>query len=265
MFADIDYQFLKKFETHLFKRETVSGGGVHFYMRTLRAIINEAISRNFMPRELYPFANQFNKNGYSLSHLKSKASPRALSEQDMNKIKTAAFDQAPTLQMANNYFLFSYYARGINFTDMANLKWSDIYDDRLHYTRSKTNGNFNIKVSEPIKQILTYFQTEYPPTSANYIFPVLSEFHQTEKQIKYRIQKCLKQYNQQLKEIAELLDINVALTSYVARHTYATTLKRNGINTATISEGLGHKDISTTKAYLKQFDTDVIDKADEVL
>jgi integrase len=264
MFSDIDYQFLKKFESHLFNRENISGGGVHFYMRTLRAIINQAISRDFLPRELYPFANQFNKNGYSLSHLKSTASPRALSEIDIEKIKNFPFEKHPAIRKEGYYFLFSYYARGMNFTDMAKLQWSDIYKDRIHYTRSKTGGNLNIKISTPLQEILNYFKKEFP-SDANYVFPVFSAFHQSESQKKYRIQKCLKQYNDKLKEIAELLDIAVNMTSYTARHTYATTLKRKGVNTAVISEGLGHKDISTTKAYLKKFDTDIIDKSDEVL
>lgn len=262
MFADIDYKFLKKFEAHLLGNG-LSGGGVHFYMRTLRAIINEAISRDYLPRELYPFSNQFNKNGYSISHLKSIASPRALSDKDMNKIKNFPITEYPNLKKSLMYFLFSYYARGMNFTDMAQLEWTDIYNERIRYTRSKTSGSFNIKVSQPLKEILHYFKTEYSYTG--YVFPVLNEIHQTETQIKNRVRKCLKQYNKQLKDIAKVLNIDIQLTSYVARHTYATTLKRNGIDTAIISEGLGHQDISTTKAYLQQFETETIDKADEVL
>lgn len=262
MFADIDYQFLKKFETHLLGNG-LSGGGVHFYMRTLRAIINEAINRDYFQRELYPFSNQFNKNGYSISHLKSVASPRALSEADMERIKNFPLEDHPILKKCVQYFLFSYYSRGMNFTDMAQLRWTDIYNDRIKYTRSKTSGNFNIKVSPPLQEILDYFKSEY--TYTGFVFPVLSDFHQSESQIKYRVRKCLKQYNGQLKEVADILKINIPLTSYVARHTYATTLKRKGIDTAVISEGLGHQDISTTKAYLQQFETETIDKADEVL
>lgn len=262
MFPDIDYQFLKKFEAHLLKNG-LSGGGVHFYMRTLRAIINEAINRDYFKRELYPFSNQFNKNGYSIGHLKSVASPRALSEADLERIKNFPLEQYPTLKKAVQYFLFSYYARGMNFTDMAQLQLTDLYNGRIKYTRSKTSSHFNIKVSPSLQQILDYFQREYPHTG--YVFPVLNDFHQSESQIKYRIRKCLKQYNAQLKEVANLLKINIPLTSYVARHTYATTLKRKGIDTAIISEGLGHQDVATTKAYLQQFETETIDKADEVL
>jgi hypothetical protein len=86
-FSDVDYQFLKNFETHLFGRGC-TGGGISTYMRTLRAAINEAIRQGLMDRELYPFNTAFNKNGYSIAHLKSKASPRALSIEDMEKFKS---------------------------------------------------------------------------------------------------------------------------------------------------------------------------------
>jgi site-specific recombinase XerD len=181
----------------------------------------------------------------------------------MERIKNFPLEDHPTLKKCIQYFLFSYYSRGMNFTDMAQLRWTDIYNDRIKYTRSKTSGNFNIKVSPPLQEILDYFKSEYAYTG--FVFPVLSDFHQSESQIKYRIRKCLKQHNGQLKEVAAILKINIALTSYVARHTYATTLKRKGIDTAVISEGLGHQDVSTTKAYLQQFETETIDKADEVL
>jgi len=68
-----------------------------------------------------------------------------------------------------------------------------------------------------------------------------------------------------LKQIAEILDIDINVTSYTARHTYAMRLKRKGVNISVISEGLGHADVSTTKAYLGKFDTDILDEADKLL
>ncbi len=260
MFVDIDYKFLVEYETFLFEHGC-SGGGISFYMRNLKAIINEAIRQGFHKRELYPFSTQFNKNGYSLSHLKSKANPRALSIVDMDQIKNFPINKHPELAKYIYYFLFSYYTRGMNFNDMAKLKWSDIYNHRITYIRSKTSKRISVKASDNINNILN----QYRNIDQEYVFPILSDFHQTEKQKKDRIKKCLKQYNKGLKEIAKILNINVPLTSYVARHTYATTLKAKGVDIAIISEGLGHADMSTTKAYLKQFETSVIDDADEVL
>lgn len=260
MFPDINYNYLKRFEAYLFSRGC-TGGGVHFYMRTLRAVINEAIRRGYLPKELYPFSTQFNKSGYSFAHLKSEATPRALSLIDIEKIKSLQLEDYPHLQKSWNYFMFSYYTRGMNFTDMANLEWSDIYDKRITYNRSKTKKPISIKIATTIQSILDVFEH----THKSYIFPILNETHQTATQKKDRVRKCLKQFNNDLKEIAKILEISVPITSYVARHSYATTLKRKGVDTSIISEGLGHTDVATTKAYLKQFEAEVLDRADELL
>ncbi len=260
MFPDIDYQFLKKFETFLFGLGC-SGGGVDHYMRTIRAMYNEAIVRKYVDEKLYPFSTARNKNGYSLSHLKSNASPRALSLADMEKIKHFPIEAYPHLKQSHLYFLFSYYARGINFHDMARLKWKDLYDGRIHYTRQKTGGFFSINISENIQNILEQF----PKTTSGYVFPILDDFHQTEKQIRYRIQKCLKKLNLELREITQILEIPVTVTSYVARHTFASTLKRKNANVDKISEAMGHADIATTKAYLKNFENSELDALDELL
>ena len=95
-------------------------------MRTLRAAINEGIRRDYMDKDFYPFSTAQNRNGYSISHLKSKASPRALSTEDMEKIKNFPSDENPHLKQSFHFFLFSYYLRGINFKDLALLKWTDI-------------------------------------------------------------------------------------------------------------------------------------------
>jgi site-specific recombinase XerD len=105
----------------------------------------------------------------------------------------------------------------------------------------------------------------FEDVSARYVFPVLNGEHHTEKQQWDRIRKCLKAWNKQLKEVGEILGIKVPITSYVARHTYATTLKRKGVDLAMIGDSMGHKNASTTAVYLKRFADDVLDKANAVL
>ncbi len=258
-FNDIDYNFLTNFETYLFNRGC-NEGGVSAYMRTLRAVINQAIKSGFMRPKDYPFSTP-QKNGYSVSKLKSKPNPRALSMEDMEKVKNFPFDKYPDLKKSVLYFLFSYYARGMNFQDMARLQWSDIYNDRINYIRQKNRKFFSINLSDKLQEIIEQF----PKSDSPYVFPILTNFHQTEVQKKNRIQKCLKHYNQDLKEIANVLGIDVNLTSYVARHTYATTLKNKGVDVSVISEGMGHKNVDVTKNYLKQFGNEVLDNTDELL
>jgi integrase/recombinase XerD len=260
MLPDIDYKFLTRFENHLLTTGCTDGG-VIVYMRTIRAAINESIRREYLSKELYPFKNQFSNGGYTFSHLQSTAQPRALSEMDLNKIKAFSTAEQPHLNFAYKLFMFSFYSRGMNFYDIAELKRKDIYNGRINYNRSKTGKFFTINVSEPLKMIVDEFYTE----GSDFVFPILSDFHKTPQQMKDRINKVQKKVNQNLKEICKILGIDVALTFYVARHSYATKLKRGNADIAKISEAMGHRDINITNAYLKGFENSEIDELDNLL
>ena len=234
-------------------------------MRTFRALINLAIKREVARPDYYPFSSTYNKKGYSIAHLNKKKASTALSIEDMNKIKNFDMEAYPDLANTVRYFLFSYYTRGMNFSDMADLKWTQFYANRFQYRRNKVGKLLSIPVSEPIEEILSYFRTERKDNDSQYVFPILSDFHQTDTQKRDRRKKCLKNYNKKLKKVAEILEIQANLTSNVARHTYATTLLRKGIPIAQISQGLAHADKKTTETYLAQFDTAVIDATDELL
>ena len=260
LFSDVDVRLLNKFETYLIKRGC-SGGGISHYMRTIRSTYNKAIDDEYAEEKYYPFSTNRKRKGYMISKLKSTASPRALSLSDMEKYKGFDFDEHQMLKDSYLIFLFSYYSRGMNFVDMSYLKKTDIVNGRLRYFRQKTGGKFNIPISENLQKILN----EFSDVDTEYVFPVLSDFHKSPAQQKNRIKKCLKKVNGDLKEIGELLRLEIKLTSYVARHTYATTLKRKKANIGFISQAMGHTDINTTKAYLENFENDEIDKLDDLL
>ena len=95
-----------------------------------------------------------------------------------------------------------------------------------------------------------------------YIFPILDRaIHRTEQQIHNRIHKVLVHVNKGLREWSRILGLKTTLTTYVARHTFATVLKRSGVSVALISESLGHSDLSTTQIYLDSFENSQIDEA----
>jgi integrase len=152
---------------------------------------------------------------------------------------------------------------GTNFTDLAQLKWTNIQNERLKYIRAKTNKPYDVGLLPPALEILKYYKNN--DINNEFIFPILNEFHDTAIRIKNRIHKVLKQTNDDLKEIATLAGIDVNLTTYVARHTYATVLKYSGVSTSVISEALGHDSEKTTQIYLDSFQNDVLDKANKNL
>ncbi len=238
-FSSITVLFLEKYE--LFLRERGSkGGGVKFKMRTLKALYNKARKRKFIPKEPYPFED------YKFSKFKSEARKIALTIEEFKKIKNLKVSEHPLLLEAYNYFMFSVYCRGMNFHDMMLLKWSDIRNNRIYYTRSKTKRQINLEVIEPVQQILDFYKAQKRPT--NYVFPILLSENLTPQQIANRKHKVLRRYNTRLKEIARIVGVNKKPTSYVARHTFATILKMVGTPIEKICEMMGHGDVSITIA-----------------
>lgn len=264
-FADLTASRLEAFEEHL-RGAGCTGGGISVYMRTLRAVVGRAMKAGFMHRDQYPFETKVS-SGYRIANLSSEYNPRPITDVDMDKLKRFPIDKHPDLAEAVRVFLFSYYSGGMNFADIARLKPSDLTTDgRIVYKRQKTkrkgrDAELSFKVSEPVAKILAAFDVHGGP----YLFPFLGPEHVTEKQRKTRIDKCLKRVNRELKEVAEVLGLDATLTTYVARHTFATTLNWKDVSVEVISQRMGHKSITTTRAYLKRLPNKVLDTVDELL
>src|SRR5690554_2095213 len=256
IFHQITPEFLEKYGSWLRSRGGTDGG-IGVKMRSIRSVFNSAIKRSRIKEDLYPF------KFYKVSKLKGKGIKKALKLEDIQKVAQLDLSEYPTLIDTRNYFIFSFYTRGMNFADMATLKWNDISDDRIYYTRSKTKRNFQIKILPPVQEILNYYKGRSTPT--DYVFPILLEQGMTFSHLENRKRKVLKRYNKRLKEIASLCGIDKPLSSYVARHSYANSLKQKGISTDIISESMGHQNIAITQAYLKELDNSLIDEAMEVL
>jgi len=253
LFTNISVEFLDKYEVFLRSRGGTDGG-IGVKMRALRAIFNRAILRGLATEKEYPFKI------YKISKLKGKGIKKALNIEAIHKIQNLDLEAYPTLVNSRNYFIFSFYTRGMNFADMMQLKWSDISADRIYYQRSKTKGNFIIKILPPVEKILNYYKS-----NPYYIFPILLKKNMTPKQIDNRKKKVLKRYNKDLRELGKMANVYESITSYVARHSFANCLKQKGVATDIISESMGHQDIATTKAYLKELDVSVIDDANALL
>ncbi len=108
---------------------------------------------------------------------------RAISYDDIKKIIEFNTEEHSNLHEAQNIFLFSFYNMGMNFIDIAHLKWSNVTKDRVHYTRQKTKKQFTIKILQPVRDILNYY--EQFKEEHDYIFPIFTDFHQTAKQKKH--------------------------------------------------------------------------------
>jgi len=255
-FSEIDANWLKKYEAWMrAKGNSENTLGVRF--RALRAIYNRAIQEGIVKRDYYPF------NEFKVSKLKETTKKRAITKADIQKLisfdaSTVENQDSNLLELSRDMFLFSYFGCGINFIDIAYLRKSNIENGRITYERHKTGKRINFLLTAQALEILS----KYAHPKSEYLFPILSDaIHKTELQKHYRIRKITKRVNKSLKTIGEQIGINISLTTYVARHSFATVLKRSGVNIALISEALGHSDLATTQIYLDSFENSQIDAA----
>ena len=248
-FTDIDIPFLRKYETWLRKQELAENTiGIRF--RTLRAIYNLAIEQNIVKTENYPFKK------YKVARLHEETAKRSLFKEDIERILA--------YKSANNYmrfpidiFAFTYYCGGINFMDIANLTQANIMEDRLIYKRHKTGKLIKIPLCQQALELIKKYHCKENP----YLFPILSSFHETEIQKANRIHKVITKVNKRLKEVGEKLNLPITLTTYVARHSQATVMKKAGVSTAVIREIMGHSSERVTQIYLDSFDNEQINEA----
>ena len=257
--TDITYKWLKKFESwHYSKGKSTNSLSV--YLRTIQAVFNRAISEGLISRDLYPFG----QGKYQIFN--SPTIKRAISKDAIKKIRDKEFPENSSLWHAKNYFLFSFYARGMNWVDMANLKLKNMVNGRIEYIRIKTmrksGKSFSIKITDQIKNILDWYCTGKNPD--DFVFPIIQRKNNPELK-RYDIKNGLKNFNKYLRKIAETCKIQGNLTSYVARHSWGTVAKKMGVDIAVISDGYGHSDMSVTQTYLDSIENEEIDKANEII
>lgn len=243
-FSEIDVQWLRRYETWL-RGEGNSENTIGIKFRTLRTMYNIAIREGYVKAEFYPFKD------YKVSKLHENTPKRAIVKDNVIKVMNHKEPVANSSynQLAIDLFTFSYLMGGINFTDMARLTGENIMDEQLVYRRKKTRKLIHLPIHPKAMEIMNKYKSDNP-----YIFPILSSFHKTEQQKLNRIHKVIGKVNACLKTLGNELELDKKLTTYVARHSYATTLKRAGVSTSLICDALGHSSERVTQIYLDSFE-----------
>lgn len=248
-FVSLNYQVVKEFDSFLLTKG-LQVNGISFHMRTLRAVYNRAVKNRIASKDNYPF------DEYKIK--REKTIHRALTKDEVKRIRDLEFEDF-YMKLSQDFFMFSFYTRGMSFIDMAYLKVNDLLNDRLQYRRLKTGQMFTIKLIPEAKAIIE----KYADLSKknNYLFPIVQ--HEEKKFAEYK--SALRITNKKLKEIGELAECSIPVTTYVARHSWATIAKRGGISTTVISEGLGHATEHITQVYLDGFENSVLDDANDLI
>jgi integrase/recombinase XerD len=251
-FNEIDYNLLERFKRQLIK-DGMKQNTISNYFRTLRAIYNKAIKAKVVDRSYYPFLDITIKN--------ERTAKRAITTDDLSKIAKILLKPKSRQWHARNYFLLSFGLIGASFTDLAYLTPANIKKGRLTYRRRKTGKELSIKLQPYTEKLLL----QYADSNSKYLLPVLSvNVQEDSMKAKRAIAQWIKTTNKWLSHIAEDCKIEDEVTTYVARHTWATSVKRLGYSIEVIAEALGHEHGNKiTNIYLDSFDQSLIDEVNE--
>ena len=244
LLSEIDSDLMQLYEAYLHGKGAVRNTS-SFYMRILRAVYNRALEKELMEQR-NPFRHVY--TGVD------KTVKRAVPLSAIKRMKNLDLSLQPNLEFARDMFLFSFYTRGMSFIDMAYLKKKDLQNGILSYRRQKTGQQLFVKWEKPMQEIVDKYDTNATP----YLLPVIRDMHADARR---QYKNAAHLVNDKLKKLGEQLGLDIPLTSYVARHGWASIAKDRNIPLAIISEAMGHDSEKTTRIYLASLDTSAVDKA----
>ena len=244
-FYELDQNMFEDYELWL-REDRLIPNSISFYMRILRTILNKAVKQSFLP------SCNFFQNVYTGIAATVK---RAIGFEEMKRIKALNLKMQPNLDFARDMFLLSLYFRGMSFIDMANLQHKNLQNGHLVYCRQKTGQRLDIKWEKQMSDILDKY-----PLDPKYLLPILKSPNEASRTY---YKNMSKQVNRWLKKIGAMADVQIPLTMYVARHTWASLAKQKNIPIGVISDGLGHQSEKTTLIYLSTLDTSAVDDANK--
>ena len=245
---EITSEMIQTYEAYLQNRG-ISRNSSSFYMRILRAVYNQAVDKD-LTSQRFPFKHVY--TGVD------KTVKRAIPIKYIRQIKNLDLSMKPTLNFARDMFLFSFYTRGMAFVDMAYLKKKDLTNGILTYRRHKTGQQMLIKWEKCMQEILDKYDT----TGTPYLLPIIKVMNEDQRK---QYGNALRLVNNKLKEIAKKICLPIPLSTYVARHSWASIAKSKNIPLSVISEGMGHDSETTTQIYLSSLDSSAINRANSLI
>ena len=252
-FSAITPVWLRKYEQHErdrgLRQTTIS-----IHLRQLRTIFSNAKRLGIIKASADPFADgRFTiRNG--------EGRKLALSLQQIKLLAT--YSGNATMEKYRDYWMFLYLCNGINIADLIRLKYSNIHNGEICYIRQKTRRTtktvkeIRAVITQQMQDIIDKWGNKFSPDA--YIFPILSG-KETEAEKDQRCTAFNTLMNIYTKKLGRQLGIG-DVTTYTARNSFATVLKRSGANIAYISESLGHSNLSITENYLASFEREEREK-----
>jgi len=251
---DITTAWLNDYEKYMIKDQGKSLTSVGIYLRALKAVYNKAITEGEIDREFYPFG----KRKYVIP--KGRNVKKALNQNQLSALFHSKAE-TPEQEKARDFWFFSYACNGMNIKDIAHLKYSDISEGVIKFYRAKTintsKGNFKpitVHLNQYAQEIIMKYGN--PKVSPNtYVFNIIKEGMSAEEQYT-KIKIFTRFIDQHIKKLGKINGLPEEISVNWARHSYATTLIREGASMEFAQEHLGHSNLKTTQNYFAGFDTE---------
>ena len=245
--ANIDEPTINRYEAYLRYERGVCRNTSSFYLRVFRTVYGKAVEDGLIENKLH-FKRVY--TGVDKTH------KRAITLQDIKTIYNLDLSDSPKKAWARDLFMFSFYMRGMSFVDMAFLRKTNLHGDMLIYNRRKTGHLMCVKWEPPMQRIIDRYPLPHSPYLLPIIFP---DDVDPRRQYLYRIRSI----NHHLRNLSFQAGISSTLTTYVARHSWASIARAKDFPLSIISEGLGHENEATTRIYLQSIESTQVDIANK--
>ena len=234
------------------------------YMRSLRALLH-----HIQPEREYKeaFKNVFTGNEKTekralgvevIKNLTSKPTPnpslREGNKKDSKEVEKGKNSKEAEMGMARDYFLFSFCAMGMPFVDLAFLRKAQVKEGYIDYRRHKTGQHIRVKIEPLMQEIID----KYARKGSTYLFPILTSSDHEQAMREYERKRS--KYNRLLGQLAKKAQLP-HLTSYVARHSWASIAYSNNVGLPIISKAMGHTSTQTTLTYISEINDQRIEEA----
>lgn len=248
---EITVKWLKDYENWMLNKQKNSVTTVGIYLRCVRKVLNDEIAAGRLPVKKYPFGSR----AYKIPE--SNNTKKALTKEQVQSILNYKCS-TPSEEYFRDLWMFSYLSNGMNPKDILNLKYRAIKEDRIIYMRAKTRSSnpkeIYVVLLPQIRDIIEKWGNKNRHED-QYVFPILND-NMNPEEVYRRVQQTVKNINKYMKRIGKALEIEKPITTYTARHAFATVLKLSGESDEVIKESIGHSTVRQTQRYLASFDSD---------
>lgn len=247
-FDDLNEDIINQYEAWM-KDRGLKRNSSSCYLRTFKTLYLKAVELE-LTEDKDIFRHVF--TGFATT------TKRAISIDAIKAIRKLNLENNPALAFARDMFMLSLYLQGMAFVDIAYLKKSDIRNGQLQYSRKKSGQTLTISWEKPMQEIVDAYSHLTKDTP--YLLPIITKQDGMERK---QYEKAEHNVNRNLKKIGEMAGLHIPLTTYVARHSWASTMRDMGNDITVVGKGLGHSDIKTTQIYLSTIDNSTVMKANK--